>query len=126
MPALGMSHVAYCVRDMAKSLAFFRALGPATIGSMGTQVALFADTIIATFLPAGALHAGLPAWGWADNRTRRTHHACLPFSRYPTVPAATRPRRAERHLREVPHQFFGPPLAGAANASFLQKCEAEA
>ncbi len=37
--------------------AFFRALGPATIGSMGTQVALFADTIIATFLPAGALSA---------------------------------------------------------------------
>src|SRR2546423_12732469 len=34
--------------------AFFRALGPATIGSMGTQIALFADTIIATFLPAGA------------------------------------------------------------------------
>src|SRR5881628_1987235 len=33
--------------------AFFRALGPATIGSMGTQIALFADTIIATFLPAG-------------------------------------------------------------------------
>ena len=37
--------------------AFFRALGPATIGSKGTQVALFADTIIATFLPAGALSA---------------------------------------------------------------------
>ncbi|HLI99037.1 MAG TPA: murein biosynthesis integral membrane protein MurJ [Bradyrhizobium sp.] len=37
--------------------AFFRALLPATIGSMGTQVALFADTIIATFLPAGALSA---------------------------------------------------------------------
>jgi putative peptidoglycan lipid II flippase len=36
---------------------FFRALGPATIGSMGTQLALFADTIIATFLPAGALSA---------------------------------------------------------------------
>lgn len=36
---------------------FFRALGPATIGSMGTQVALFADTIIATFLPAGAISA---------------------------------------------------------------------
>jgi len=34
--------------------AFFRALGPATLGSMGTQVAMFADTIIATFLPAGA------------------------------------------------------------------------
>jgi putative peptidoglycan lipid II flippase len=37
--------------------AFFRALGPATLGSMGTQVALFADTIIATFLPAGSLSA---------------------------------------------------------------------
>src|ERR1700712_6076509 len=37
--------------------AFFRALGPATVGSMGTQVALCADTIIATFLPAGALSA---------------------------------------------------------------------
>jgi putative peptidoglycan lipid II flippase len=37
--------------------AFFRALGPATIGSMGTQVAMFADTIIATFLPRGALSA---------------------------------------------------------------------
>ncbi|WP_299712368.1 murein biosynthesis integral membrane protein MurJ [Tardiphaga sp.] len=36
---------------------FFRALGPATLGSMGTQVALFADTIIATFLPVGALSA---------------------------------------------------------------------
>src|SRR5450432_495663 len=37
--------------------AFFRALGPATLGSMGTQLALFADTIIASFLPAGALSA---------------------------------------------------------------------
>jgi putative peptidoglycan lipid II flippase len=37
--------------------AFFRSLGPATLGSMGTQVALFADTIIATFLAAGALSA---------------------------------------------------------------------
>ncbi|PZA09337.1 murein biosynthesis integral membrane protein MurJ [Rhodopseudomonas palustris] len=36
---------------------FFRALGPATIGSMGTQIAMFADTIIATFLPVGALSA---------------------------------------------------------------------
>src|SRR5690348_3802692 len=36
---------------------FFRALGPATLGSMGTQVAVFADTIIATFLPAGSLSA---------------------------------------------------------------------
>jgi putative peptidoglycan lipid II flippase len=37
--------------------AFFGALGPATLGSMGTQVAMFADTIIATFLPAGAISA---------------------------------------------------------------------
>src|ERR1700729_3759553 len=37
--------------------AFFRAIGPATLGSMGTQVALFADTIIATFLATGALSA---------------------------------------------------------------------
>jgi hypothetical protein len=36
---------------------FFRALGPATVGSMGTQIALFADTIIATFLASGALSA---------------------------------------------------------------------
>src|ERR1700704_6200739 len=37
--------------------AFFRAIGPATLGSMGTQVAVFADTIIATFLATGALSA---------------------------------------------------------------------
>ena len=37
--------------------AFFRAIGPATIGSMGTQVAVFADTIIATYLARGALSA---------------------------------------------------------------------
>src|SRR6476646_10580624 len=37
--------------------AFFGALGPATLGSMGAQVAMFVDTIIATFLPAGALSA---------------------------------------------------------------------
>ena len=36
---------------------FFRALGPATIGSAGVQLALFADTIIASFLPAGAISA---------------------------------------------------------------------
>jgi putative peptidoglycan lipid II flippase len=36
---------------------FFRALGPATLGSGGTQIALFADTIIASFLAAGALSA---------------------------------------------------------------------
>ncbi len=34
---------------------FFRALGPAVVGSAGVQLALFADTIIASFLPAGAV-----------------------------------------------------------------------
>src|SRR5438093_1113987 len=33
------------------------ALAPATIGSAGTQIALFADTVIASFLAAGALSA---------------------------------------------------------------------
>ena len=37
--------------------AFFRALGPATVGSAGVQLALFADTIIASFLPTGAVSA---------------------------------------------------------------------
>jgi putative peptidoglycan lipid II flippase len=36
---------------------FFVALGPAVVGSAGLQLALFADTIIASFLPAGALAA---------------------------------------------------------------------
>jgi putative peptidoglycan lipid II flippase len=36
---------------------FFRALGPAVVGSAGVQLALFADTVIASFLPAGALSA---------------------------------------------------------------------
>jgi putative peptidoglycan lipid II flippase len=36
---------------------FFKALGPATVGSAGTQLALFADTIIASFLTTGALSA---------------------------------------------------------------------
>src|SRR4249919_2647648 len=36
---------------------FFRALGPAIVGSAGVQLALFADTIIASFLPAGAISA---------------------------------------------------------------------
>ena len=34
---------------------FFRTLGPAIIGSAGVQIAMFADTIIATLLPAGAV-----------------------------------------------------------------------
>jgi len=36
---------------------FFKALVPATVGSAGVQIALFADTIIASFLSAGALSA---------------------------------------------------------------------
>lgn len=37
--------------------AFLIALGPAIIGSAGVQLALFADTIIASFLPEGAVAA---------------------------------------------------------------------
>lgn len=37
--------------------AFLIALGPAIIGSAGTQLAFFADTIIASFLPQGAIAA---------------------------------------------------------------------
>lgn len=33
---------------------FFRAFGPAVVGSSGVQLAMFADTIIATLLPQGA------------------------------------------------------------------------
>lgn len=36
---------------------FLKALGPAIVGAGGVQLALFADTIIATFLPAGSLSA---------------------------------------------------------------------
>src|SRR5205814_5707010 len=36
---------------------FFKRLAPATVGSAGTQIALFADTIIASFLATGALSA---------------------------------------------------------------------
>jgi putative peptidoglycan lipid II flippase len=36
---------------------FFKALGPATIGSMGPQIAVLADTIIGSFLATGALAA---------------------------------------------------------------------
>jgi len=36
---------------------FFKAFGPAVIGSAGVQIALFADTIIASLLPAGAYSA---------------------------------------------------------------------
>jgi len=36
---------------------FFKALGPAVLGSAGTQIAVFADTIIASFLATGAVSA---------------------------------------------------------------------
>src|SRR5262249_59165414 len=36
---------------------FLKRFGPATLGSAGTQIALFADTIIASFLTTGALSA---------------------------------------------------------------------
>src|SRR5918997_917594 len=35
--------------------AFFKTLGPAVIGSAGVQIAMFADTIIASFFPTGAV-----------------------------------------------------------------------
>jgi len=38
-------------------MVFLKRFGPATIGSAGTQIALFADTIIASFLATGALSA---------------------------------------------------------------------
>jgi putative peptidoglycan lipid II flippase len=36
---------------------FFRAFGPAVIGAAGVQIAMFADTIIVTFLPQGGASA---------------------------------------------------------------------
>jgi putative peptidoglycan lipid II flippase len=36
---------------------FFRTLGPAVVGSAGVQIAMFADTIIASLLPTGAVAA---------------------------------------------------------------------
>jgi putative peptidoglycan lipid II flippase len=51
MPALRWPQLDADVRK------FFRALGPATVGSAGVQLALFADTIIASFLPVGAISA---------------------------------------------------------------------
>ncbi len=39
------------------TIRFLKALGPAIIGAGGVQLALFADTVIATFLPTGSLSA---------------------------------------------------------------------
>ncbi|WP_018041791.1 murein biosynthesis integral membrane protein MurJ [Methylobacterium sp. 88A] len=44
------------LRDPAMTR-FFKVLGPAVIGSAGFQIASFADTIIASFLPTGAVSA---------------------------------------------------------------------
>jgi putative peptidoglycan lipid II flippase len=41
----------------AETRKFLKALGPAIIGAGGVQLALFADTLIASYLPAGALSA---------------------------------------------------------------------
>jgi putative peptidoglycan lipid II flippase len=41
----------------AEMILFLKRFGPATVGSAGTQIALFADTIIASFLATGALSA---------------------------------------------------------------------
>ncbi len=41
----------------AEVVTFLKRFGPATVGSAGTQIALFADTIIASFLATGALSA---------------------------------------------------------------------
>ena len=41
----------------AEAKDFLKRFGPATVGSAGTQIALFADTIIASFLATGALSA---------------------------------------------------------------------
>ncbi|WP_019906639.1 murein biosynthesis integral membrane protein MurJ [Methylobacterium sp. 77] len=51
-PGLG----APSLRDPAM-VRFFKVLGPAVIGSAGFQIASFADTIIASFLPTGAVSA---------------------------------------------------------------------
>jgi len=41
----------------AEVMTFLKRFAPATVGSAGTQLALFADTIIASFLAAGAISA---------------------------------------------------------------------
>src|SRR6266403_1959977 len=53
----GMLNVMHRFASAAAAPIFLNISMMATLGSMGTQVALFADTIIATFLPAGALSA---------------------------------------------------------------------
>ena len=49
-----LEHLAWPKLD-ASVRRFFRALGPAVIGSAGVQIALFADTIIGSLLPTGGV-----------------------------------------------------------------------
>jgi putative peptidoglycan lipid II flippase len=42
-------------RWFGDTITFFKRFGPAVIGAAGTQIAMFADTIIATLLPSGSV-----------------------------------------------------------------------
>lgn len=68
--ASGVAQLVYLLVDLRRSVQglrfvrprltpdmrqFFRAFGPATLGSAGVQIAMFADTIIASFLPSGSV-----------------------------------------------------------------------
>lgn len=52
---LGISPGIEKPRGDAAMKRFFKTLGPAIVGSAGVQLAIFADTIIASFLPTGAV-----------------------------------------------------------------------
>jgi putative peptidoglycan lipid II flippase len=52
---LGVSPGIEKPRSDAAMKRFFKTLGPAIVGSAGVQLAIFADTIIASFLPTGAV-----------------------------------------------------------------------
>ncbi len=80
--------------------AFFRALGPATLGSMGTQVALFADTHHRD-LPAGGRAVGAvlrrPAQPVADRRDRhRDRHRAAAGNVAPVDGGGPRRRHASQ------------------------------
>ena len=79
---------------------FLKRFGPATVGSAETQIALFADTIIASFLATGALSALY----YADRLNQlpigvigiAVGTVLLPEMAQPAWRAATRPARAMR------------------------------
>ena len=52
--APGLRRPSFADSDMTR---FFKVLGPAVVGSAGFQIAAFADTIIASLLPVGAVSA---------------------------------------------------------------------